>query len=54
MKHVEGNPVNYRDPSGHVSGAGLMHMMNRMIGHAMGCRIHTKGSKQTPENRTAT
>nr|WP_254865716.1 RHS repeat-associated core domain-containing protein [Leptospira santarosai] len=34
--YVDGNPVNYRDPSGHVSGAGLMHMMNRMIGHAMG------------------
>ncbi|OLY63491.1 hypothetical protein BWD12_20335 [Leptospira santarosai serovar Bananal] len=41
--YVEGNPVNYRDPSGHVSGAGLMHMMNRMIGHAMGKDFGKKG-----------
>ncbi|MDO6395342.1 RHS repeat-associated core domain-containing protein [Leptospira santarosai] len=41
--YVEGNPVNYRDPSGHVSGAGLMHMMNRMIGHAMGKDFGSKG-----------
>ncbi|WP_256735732.1 hypothetical protein [Leptospira santarosai] len=44
LKHVEGNPVNYRDPSGHVSGAGLMHMMNRMIGHAMGKDFHNGNS----------
>ncbi|EMI62835.1 RHS repeat domain-containing protein [Leptospira sp. Fiocruz LV4135] len=42
--YVEGNPVNYRDPSGHVSGAGLMHMMNRMIGHAMGKDFHNGNS----------
>ncbi|EKO77404.1 RHS repeat-associated core domain protein [Leptospira sp. Fiocruz LV3954] len=41
--YVEGNPVNFRDPSGHVSGAGLMHMMNRMIGHAMGKDFGKKG-----------
>ncbi|EMN00609.1 RHS repeat-associated core domain protein [Leptospira noguchii str. 2007001578] len=34
--YVDGNPVNYRDVSGHVSGSGLMHMVNRIIGHAMG------------------
>ncbi|EQA63238.1 hypothetical protein LEP1GSC062_2812 [Leptospira alexanderi serovar Manhao 3 str. L 60] len=34
--YVDGNPVSYRDPSGHVSGAGLMHMVNRIIGHAIG------------------
>ncbi|ASV10502.1 hypothetical protein B2G51_00330 [Leptospira santarosai] len=43
LKHMDGNPVNYRDPSGHVSGAGLMHMMNRMIGHAMGKDFGKKG-----------
>lgn len=41
--YVDGNPVNYRDPSGHVSGAGLMHMVNRIIGHAMGKDFNSKG-----------
>ncbi|MBW0434984.1 VCBS repeat-containing protein [Leptospira yasudae] len=41
--YVDGNPVNLRDPSGNVSGAGLMHMMNRIIGHAMGKDFNSKG-----------
>ncbi|PJZ27874.1 RHS repeat-associated core domain-containing protein [Leptospira kmetyi] len=41
--YVDGNPVNYRDPSGHVSGSGLMHMINRIIGHAMGKDFNSKG-----------
>ncbi|EKO77142.1 MULTISPECIES: RHS repeat domain-containing protein [unclassified Leptospira] len=48
--YVEGNPVNYRDPSGHVSGAGLMHMMNRMIGHAMGKDFGKKGINKVGHN----
>ncbi len=41
--YVDGNPVNYRDVSGHVSGSGLMHMVNRIIGHAMGKDFNSKG-----------
>ncbi|MCG6167536.1 RHS repeat-associated core domain-containing protein [Leptospira sanjuanensis] len=41
--YVDGNPVNYRDPSGHLSGSGLMHMVNRIIGHAMGKDFNSKG-----------
>ncbi|WP_415857646.1 RHS repeat-associated core domain-containing protein [Leptospira noguchii] len=41
--YVDGNPVNYRDVSGHVSGSGLMHMVNRIIGHAMGKDFGPKG-----------
>ncbi|TGM04820.1 hypothetical protein EHQ76_07165 [Leptospira barantonii] len=41
--YVDGNPVNYRDPSGHVSGSGLMHMVNRIIGHAIGKDFGPKG-----------
>ncbi|EMO90423.1 RHS repeat-associated core domain protein [Leptospira noguchii str. 2001034031] len=42
--YVDGNPVNYRDVSGHVSGSGLMHMVNRIIGHAMGKDFHNGNS----------
>ncbi len=41
--YVDGNPVSYRDPSGHVSGAGLMHMVNRIVGHAMGKDFNSNG-----------
>ncbi|WP_139357210.1 RHS repeat domain-containing protein, partial [Leptospira alexanderi] len=41
--YVDGNPVSYRDPNGHVSGAGLMHMVNRIVGHAMGKDFNSKG-----------
>ncbi|MBW0434983.1 RHS repeat-associated core domain-containing protein [Leptospira yasudae] len=41
--YVDGNPVNYRDPSGNVSGSGLMHMVNRIIGHAIGKDFNSKG-----------
>ncbi|EMY76847.1 RHS repeat-associated core domain protein [Leptospira weilii serovar Ranarum str. ICFT] len=41
--YVDGNPVSYRDPSGHVSGSGLMHMVNRIIGHAMGKDFGSNG-----------
>ncbi|WP_161938842.1 RHS repeat domain-containing protein, partial [Leptospira interrogans] len=34
--YVDGNPVSYRDPSGHISGPDMMHMLNRIVGHAMG------------------
>ncbi|EMN91997.1 hypothetical protein BUQ74_16745 [Leptospira weilii serovar Heyan] len=42
--YVDGNPVNYRDPSGHVSGSGLMHMVNRIVGHAIGKDFHNGNS----------
>ncbi|TGM05941.1 hypothetical protein EHQ76_06635 [Leptospira barantonii] len=42
--YVDGNPVNFRDPSGHLSGSGLMHMVNRIIGHAMGKDFNSKGT----------
>ncbi|WP_244265092.1 RHS repeat-associated core domain-containing protein [Leptospira alexanderi] len=41
--YVDGNPVSFRDPSGHVSGAGLMHMVNRIVGHAMGKDFNSNG-----------
>nr|WP_244265093.1 hypothetical protein [Leptospira alexanderi] len=41
--YVDGNPVSYRDPSGHVSGSGLMHMVNRIIGHAIGKDFNSNG-----------
>ncbi|WP_232415505.1 RHS repeat domain-containing protein [Leptospira kirschneri] len=41
--YVDGNPVSYRDESGNISGAGLMHMVNRIIGHAIGKDFNSKG-----------
>ncbi|EMJ92763.1 RHS repeat-associated core domain-containing protein, partial [Leptospira alstonii] len=41
--YVDGNPVSYRDPSGHVSGPGMMHMLNRIVGHAIGKDFGSKG-----------
>uniref|UniRef100_UPI003872AFCA RHS repeat-associated core domain-containing protein n=1 Tax=Leptospira sanjuanensis TaxID=2879643 RepID=UPI003872AFCA len=41
--YVDGNPVNYRDPSGHLTGPGIMHMVNRIIGHAIGKDFNSKG-----------
>ncbi|ULH30901.1 hypothetical protein FH586_22055 (plasmid) [Leptospira weilii] len=42
-----GNPVSYRDPSGHVSVAGLMHMVNRIVGHAIGKDFHNGNRPST-------
>ncbi|EMN71736.1 RHS repeat-associated core domain protein [Leptospira interrogans serovar Bataviae str. UI 08561] len=41
--YVDGNPVSYRDPSGHISGPDMMHMLNRIVGHAMGKDFNSKG-----------
>ncbi|WP_162267431.1 RHS repeat domain-containing protein, partial [Leptospira alstonii] len=41
--YVDGNPISYRDPSGHVSGPGMMHMLNRIVGHAIGKDFGPKG-----------
>ncbi|WP_236716166.1 RHS repeat-associated core domain-containing protein, partial [Leptospira interrogans] len=41
--YVDVNPVSYRDPSGHISGPDMMHMLNRIIGHAMGKDFGPKG-----------
>ncbi len=48
--YVDGNPVNYRDVSGHVSGSGLMHMVNRIVGHAMGKDFGPKGINKVGHN----
>ncbi|WP_232371603.1 RHS repeat domain-containing protein [Leptospira ainazelensis] len=40
--YVDGNPVNFRDPSGHVGLKGLIHMFNRIVGHAMGKDFDSK------------
>ncbi|WP_061250237.1 RHS repeat-associated core domain-containing protein, partial [Leptospira alstonii] len=48
--YVDGNPVSYRDPSGHVSGAGLMHMVNRIVGHAMGKDFGSHGINKIGHN----
>ncbi|WP_275477302.1 RHS repeat-associated core domain-containing protein, partial [Leptospira interrogans] len=42
--YVDGNPVSYRDPSGHISGPDMMHMLNRIVGHAMGKDFHNGNS----------
>ncbi|MBM9500729.1 RHS repeat-associated core domain-containing protein [Leptospira sp. 201903071] len=42
--YVDGNPVNFRDPSGHVGLKGLIHMFNRIVGHAMGKDFDSKGN----------
>ncbi|EMO54801.1 hypothetical protein [Leptospira noguchii] len=42
-----GNPVNYRDVSGHVSGSGLMHMVNRIIGHGISFGFNAWAKKAT-------
>ncbi|WP_061236523.1 RHS repeat-associated core domain-containing protein [Leptospira santarosai] len=49
--YVDGNPVNYRDPSGHLSGKGLMHMVNRIMGHAMGKDFNSKGADKKLSTR---
>jgi RHS repeat-associated protein len=40
MMYVEGNPVRYNDPSGNNS---RIHMINRIIGHAVGKKFRDKG-----------
>ncbi|WP_082274354.1 RHS repeat-associated core domain-containing protein, partial [Leptospira interrogans] len=41
--YVDVNPVSYRDPSGHISGPDMMHMLNRIVGHAMGKDFNSNG-----------
>ncbi len=42
--YVDGNPAKLRDPGGHVSLKGLIHMFNRIVGHAMGKDFHNGNS----------
>ncbi|WP_225740579.1 RHS repeat domain-containing protein [Leptospira interrogans] len=42
--YVDGNPVSYTDASGHISGPDMMHMLNRIVGHAMGKDFHNGNS----------
>ncbi|PJZ51235.1 RHS repeat-associated core domain-containing protein [Leptospira adleri] len=42
--YVDGNPAKFRDPSGHVGLPGLIHMFNRIVGHAMGKDFNSKGN----------